>query len=86
MLVGMKSLIALREHLRSKLSAALASIPASDRPGVYVVSLLVYDTDDDPRRPTITVGYNTEAQVAACTPAPGQEAKWPIASSADEAR
>lgn len=86
MLPGVKTLVALRQHLRSRLAAALAAIPAADRPGLYVVSLLVSDTDDDPRRPTIMVGYNTEARVAACTPAPGQPARWPIASSAAEAR
>lgn len=76
----------LREHLRARIVAALDTIPASDRHDLYVVSLYVYDHEDDPRRPTITVDYNTERQVAACTPAPGQEPKWPIASNADEAR
>jgi len=78
--------VTLSEHLRTEILAALDTIPASDRQDVYVVSLYVSDREDDPRRPTITVGYNTERQVAASTPAPGQQAKWPIASDADEAR
>lgn len=76
----------LREHIRKALVTALESIPLSARADVYVISLLVSDTDDDPRRPTIMVGYNTEQRVAACTPAAGQEPKWPIASDAAEAR
>jgi hypothetical protein len=35
-----------------------------ERPEIYVVSLFVYDEDDDPRRPTVTVGFNTESDVA----------------------
>jgi hypothetical protein len=78
--------LTLREHLRSKILAALESIPGGDRADIYVVSMYVSDIDDDPRRPTITVGYNTERRAAACTPAPGQKPKWPIASDAAEAR
>lgn len=76
----------LTEHLRAAIVTALESIPPRDRADIYVVSLFVYDRDDDPRRPTITVGYNTERRVAGCTPAPGQKAKWPIATDEREAR
>jgi hypothetical protein len=82
----MDSLMALREHLNARIADALASTPVGEKAGIYVVSLLVYDAEDDPRRPTITVGYNTEERAAACTPGPGQKAKWPIASDAAEAR
>ena len=75
----------LSEHGRAKILATLEAIPTADRSEIYAVSLYVSDVDDDPRRPTITVGYNTERPAAACTPAAGQEAKWPIASDAAEA-
>jgi hypothetical protein len=54
----------LREHVRRTVSAALEAIPAGDRSDIYVVSLLVYDEEDDPRLPTVTVGFNTETVVA----------------------
>lgn len=76
----------LSEHLHAKIFAALDAVQPGERHDIYVVSLYVYDQEDDPRRPTITVGYNTERRVAACTPAPGQKARWPIASDAGEAR
>ncbi len=76
----------LSEHLRATILAAFDTIPAGDRADVYALSLYMYDVEDDPRRPTITVGYNTERRVTSCTPAPGQKAKWPIAADAAEAR
>ncbi|MBS2033135.1 MAG: hypothetical protein JST54_35005 [Deltaproteobacteria bacterium] len=76
----------LQEHIHAVTRAALESIPASDRADIYVISMYVSDIEDDHRRPTIMVGFNTEQRVAACTPAPGQKAKWPIASDAAEAR
>jgi hypothetical protein len=44
--------------------AALERTPAEVAADVYVVSLFVYDEEDDHRRPTVTVGFDTEAQVA----------------------
>lgn len=82
----MRATVTLSEHMRAKILGALETIPADDRAHVYVVSLYVSDIDDDPRRPTIQVGYNTEHQVAACTPAEGRKPKWPVASDAAEAR
>lgn len=74
----------LAEHLRARTLDALNGIPAEERPKIYVVSLFVYDEDDDPRRPTITVGFNTEADVEAATPGPGNEGD--LAWDAEEAR
>ena len=42
---------------------ALKAIPAADAPDIYALSFFIYDEDDDPRKPTITIGYNTESQV-----------------------
>src|SRR5205085_12098977 len=54
----------LAEHISRTALEALDAIPVEERPGTYVVSFFVYDEDDDPRRPTVTVGFNTEADVA----------------------
>jgi hypothetical protein len=37
------------------------------RVGNYVASLFVYDEEDDPRKPTVTIGFNTEDDVAKST-------------------
>ncbi len=65
------------EYARTFVVQALERTRAEDAPDVYVVSLFVYDEEDDPRLPTVTVGFNTEAQVAETTAE---------ASDADEAR
>lgn len=43
-------------------AAALTAIPAVERPEIYAISFLVYDDQDDPRRPTLTIGTNTFSQ------------------------
>lgn len=50
-------------HLHLAVIHALALVPPADLPGVYAVSFLIYDEEDDPRRPTLTIGYNTEDRV-----------------------
>src|SRR6266540_6698014 len=61
---------------------ALDGIPTEKRPDIYVTSLFVYDEEDDPRRPTVTVGYNTESDVARSLDSAeafstdGHEARW----------
>jgi hypothetical protein len=65
------------EHAYSCAVRALEGIAAEQAADVYVVSFLVYDEDDDPRLPTLTVGTNTNARV---------EASVPRAWDADEAR
>lgn len=57
---------------------ALRRVEPADATDVYVVSLFVYDEDDDPCRPTVMVGFNTEGAVGrelgnACDP---DEARW----------
>lgn len=73
----------LADHIHERVLAALDAIPAEERPDIYVVSLFVYDRDDDPRKPTVTVGFNTETQVTANLPV---EADFTRASSDSEAR
>ena len=53
---------------------------------IYALSFYYSADDDDPRKAILSVGYNTNARWRACTPAPGQPPKWPIASSSDEAK
>jgi hypothetical protein len=72
----------LADHIYETTRDALAGIPDEERPDIYVVSLFVYDEEDDPRRPTVTVGFNTESDVAqAANPAEAwstdeNEARW----------
>ncbi|WP_164494578.1 hypothetical protein, partial [Streptomyces sp. ADI92-24] len=50
------------DHLRHLAESALASIPAAEAQDIYVVSFFIDNEADDPRQPTLTIGYNTEAQ------------------------
>lgn len=58
--------------------AALRSLPPGEAADTYVVSFYVYDASDDPTSPTLTVGHNTEAQVAATVDGASDEgeARW----------
>ena len=73
--------VALARELHPLIDEALATIPGSEAPSIYVVSLFVYDEDDDPRQPTLTAGYNTIDQWRSSTPSASspQEAKWNFA-------
>ena len=64
----------MKEQLKE---AIMQTIASWDEPDIYVVSLYVYDYDDDPCRPTVTVGYNTESYM-------NEELEY--ASDEDEAR
>lgn len=39
----------------------MQTISSWDEPDIYVVSLFVYNYNDDPCRPTVTIGFNTES-------------------------
>ena len=65
-------------HLHRSAVNALAMIPATDVPGIYAVSFFIYDQEDDPRLPTLTIGYNTEDRVQqVLTAQPGSGAGRP---------
>ena len=71
-----------QDHMEQIASDALTSIPAAQTLGIYAISFLIYDEDDDPQRPTLTIGYNTQSQVL--DNATGQypdpaEARWNFA-------
>jgi hypothetical protein len=71
----------LAERLVPPIEAALRAIPKELRSSIYVVSFFVYDDEDDPPRPTLTVGYNTIERWKASIPAASDsaEAKWNFA-------
>jgi hypothetical protein len=59
---------------------ALERTPADAVSDIYVVSLFVSDERDNPGRPTVTVGFNTESRVASTTHAgDADEARWNVA-------
>ena len=64
----------LAEHISSAAVRALDEIPSDVRADIYAVSFFVYDEDDDPRKPTVTVGFNTEADVSES--GGDEEARW----------
>lgn len=69
-----------------KIKDTILHIESSISPDIYVLSFYVHNVYDDPRRPTLTVGYNTYQQMQLCTPTDGKEEKWPKASDAGEAK
>jgi hypothetical protein len=71
----------IEDYARTYIVQALERTPADVAADVYVVSLFVYDEDDDTRLPTVMVGFNTEARVAETTDDAGEadEARWNFA-------
>jgi hypothetical protein len=70
----------------NKVKEAINHFDENQLPDIYTISFFKSRVDDDPRKPMLQVGYNTISQWKACTPSPGQEIGWPIASDADEAK
>ncbi|MFJ4356104.1 hypothetical protein ACIP25_07440 [Streptomyces massasporeus] len=67
-----------QDHLRTLAERAIASIPAGEAEDIYVVSFFIDNERDDPRQPTLTIGYNTEAQCrrAIADASDETEARW----------
>lgn len=74
------------DHVFRVLADALQSVDRNEASRVYVLSIHIYDEDDDPRCPSILLGWNTEDRARATAPRPGEGRTWPIASSPEEAR
>jgi hypothetical protein len=74
----------LTSYLDERVTAALAAVPSAERPDVYAVSLYVYDEDDEPEQPTLTVGTNTERQVQLALA--GESGGWGSPTDEAEAR
>ncbi|MEV0399597.1 hypothetical protein [Actinoallomurus sp. NPDC050550] len=51
------------DHLQRTVTSALASVPPIEAADIYAISFYLWNEDDDPQRPVLTLGYNTEAQV-----------------------
>jgi hypothetical protein len=54
--------VTFQNHLRTLATRAISSIPVAQAEDIYVISFLIDNERDDPRQPTLTIGYNTEAQ------------------------
>ncbi|MFI6979242.1 hypothetical protein ACIBSV_11730 [Embleya sp. NPDC050154] len=70
------------EHLRRSAGQAIAAVPIAETREIYAVSFYIDHERDDPRRPILTIGYNTETQVEAVSNQPAgrpsdlAEARW----------
>lgn len=49
----------IRSELYAAVNGALNAIPSDLRKDIYALSFFIQDEEDDPRRPTLTVGFNT---------------------------
>ena len=74
----------LAEHLYRKAVAGLESIDPSERGDTYAVSLYVEDESDDPRRPAVKAGTNTERQVRFTCDPPSDDRPNPRWAPTDE--
>ncbi|WP_328743807.1 hypothetical protein OHT57_00525 [Streptomyces sp. NBC_00285] len=70
--------VTFQDHLRNLATRAINSIPASQAQDIYVVSFFIDNERDDPRQPTLTIGYNTEAQfrLSIADASDEAEARW----------
>lgn len=73
------------EYAIKHIKATLAEEPMESILDVYAISFYIYDHEDDPRYPTLTLGYNTNARCQSCTPEPGKKGRE-IAYDAGEAK
>ncbi|MGI9185447.1 MAG: hypothetical protein ACR2GZ_10900 [Solirubrobacteraceae bacterium] len=71
-------MVGFESYVYDRVVEALRSIPLSDAEDAYVVSLLVYDEDDEPSRPTVMVSINTETvfREALASASSAEEARW----------
>lgn len=61
----MRKGIMLKEKIKNKLIEQFVPVIQSfDEEDIYVISFFVYDFEDNPCKPTVTLGYNTEEEVA----------------------
>jgi hypothetical protein len=73
-------------HIYKSVKQSVTTIEENVAARIYALSFFIYDDDDDPRRPTLTFGYNTLDRWAECTPAADSNAAWPVASDSSEAK
>lgn len=65
----------MKEQLMRRMEQAIASW---DKKDIYALSLFVYDDEENPCKPTVTLGYNTERQFQNSIPEADdeREARW----------
>lgn len=73
------------DHAFKQVRDAILAIDDPVKSDIYALSFY-FSNDDDPRRPMLAVGYNTNARRQLCTPAEDQPPFWLVASDADEAK
>jgi len=66
------------KHFYDKLKNAIVAWPDNLARDIYAISFFVCDEDDDPRKPTLILGYNTNEHWRASIPQASSEgeAKW----------
>ncbi|MEU1200772.1 hypothetical protein ABZ446_31765 [Streptomyces sp. NPDC005813] len=55
--------VALREHVLKEAVRIVDGFPEALKPEIYVVSFRIWRVGQDPRRPYLAIGYNTESEV-----------------------
>lgn len=55
------------------LCKAIEAIKPTAVSSIYAISFFIYDENDDPEKPTLTLGYNTVERVEECSPGPGKK-------------
>ena len=68
----------LSEYIFQKMKRGILNWRKALTSKIYAISFFVYDQDDDPARPTLTLGYNTETHWRQSTlrASDSNEAKW----------
>lgn len=73
-------------HIYESIRLSITAIEADITDHIYAFSFLIYNDEDDPRRPTLTFGYNTLERWMECTPNADLNVGRPVASNSAEAK
>jgi len=73
-------------HFYQSAVRALTAIPDTVIPGVYAISFFCWYQEEDPDKPILTIGYNTEAQVQRTLTERSDDGYFSLPAGADEAR
>jgi hypothetical protein len=65
-------------EIKAAIESGLGSVPSNQRDDVYAVSFGLYNDDDDPRRPSLTIGFNANKKWrdSIAQASSSDEAKW----------
>jgi hypothetical protein len=73
-------------HIYESVKQSVATIEEDIAARIYALSFFIYDDEDDPRRPTLTFGYNTLDRWVECTPTADSNMARLVASDSSEAK